>query len=135
MTDTRHKISPARRPAAKGKRRSPLPARRDALVARLWRTAECQVRRIESRLACDTQEPAERERDARVLAIMVKTLRELAAFDAAARESGRMQQTAADDDDAVPRNLDDLRRELARRIERLCADEQDPGLAGGARLP
>lgn len=92
---------------------------RRALIARLWRTAARQVRGIERRLAGEPQEPAERERDARVLAVLAMTLRELAAFDAAERDSGRTRQIAADDNDAVPRDIDELRRELARRLDGL----------------
>jgi hypothetical protein len=120
---------PRRRVAVLGKRRRPLRGDRVSLVARLWRTAERQVRDIEERLARDTQEPVERERDARVLAVMVRTLRELAAFDAAARDSEGTEQMTADDDDAVPRDLEELRRELARRIDRLRGGEA-PGVAG-----
>src|SRR5690554_6613245 len=40
---------------------------RGAIVARMWRTAEGQVRAVEQRLQSDKQEPAERERDARTL--------------------------------------------------------------------
>ena len=54
---------------------------RVALVGRLWRTAEAQVRDIEERLARHQQQPDERERDARTLAVLVKTMRELSALD------------------------------------------------------
>ena len=56
---------------------------RAALVSRMWRTAERQVEEIEDRLAVAGLELAERESNARTLAIVAKTLRELAAVDEA----------------------------------------------------
>ncbi len=70
-----------RRRAVVGKRRAPLPADRVSLTARLWRTAERQTRDIEERLARPGASSPERERDVRMLASLVRTLRELAAFD------------------------------------------------------
>lgn len=96
-----------------GKRRK-LDARdRMSLVVRLWRTAERQVCDIEERLRQNTQQPDERDRDARVLATMVKTLRELRALHEAEEElSG---------EDEGPANLDDFRRDLARQIDGIIA--------------
>ncbi len=54
---------------------------RTAVVKRLWRTAERQVRDIEARLIAAGQEPADRESDARLMAVLVKTLAELTALD------------------------------------------------------
>jgi hypothetical protein len=107
-------------------RRRQLPDRQ-AFVARLWRTAERQVRDIEKRLGEAEQEPAERERDARTLAVLVKTLRELAAFDETAQ-----QPAAQEDDDPVPDDIDEFRNELARRIHALVDSRTDGGGAGEA---
>jgi hypothetical protein len=54
--------------------------------------------------------PPERERDVRMLAMLVRTMRDLVGFDAgvAAPEP---------DDDPVPDNIDEFRFELARRIQ------------------
>jgi hypothetical protein len=90
---------------------------RAALVARMWRTAERQVEEIEDRLKATGIALAERESNARTLAIVAKTLRELSAFDEAERSSRKKKAPPDDHDDAVPRNVDDLRRELARRLE------------------
>jgi hypothetical protein len=120
-----------RRRVIAGKRRRPLKDTRTSLVARLWRTAERQVRDIEARLTAVQQEPAERERDARVLSVLVKTLRELAAFDEATLESQSEKETAAEDDDAVPRDIDELRRELARRVDRIRERRTADGTPGG----
>jgi hypothetical protein len=112
-----------------GTRLRPLPRRRVArgrplagsqrasLLARLWRTAERQVRDIEYRLGKKLQEPGERERDARVLAAMVKTLRDLSAFDRAHSEAAGTTDSASKHDEPVPRDVDELRRELARRVD------------------
>lgn len=54
---------------------------RKAVVARIWRTANRQVRQIEARLAQSGLAPRERDSDVRALAVLVRTLRELAAFD------------------------------------------------------
>jgi len=89
---------------------------RASLINRLWRTADRQVRDIEKRLHLDAQDPDERERDARVLATTVKTLREGRALDAAQAE-----QEPSPQNDNGPDNLDDFRRELARKMDAVIA--------------
>jgi hypothetical protein len=121
-------------PDSEGNRFPPLPRRvarklpsgvtRKALVARLWSLAERQVQDIETRLQLE-QPPDERERAARMLAIMIKTLRELRALDAA-----RDQQEPAREDDKGPDNLDDYRRELARKMDAIIAKRKVPGDGG-----
>lgn len=96
------------------KRRQHLAASRVSLIARLWRTAERQVRDIEDRVRLAVQEPEERERDARVLAITVKMLRDLSAL-----QDGDEEEPAAHDDS--PDSIDNFRRELARRIQGIIA--------------
>jgi hypothetical protein len=103
-----------------------LPRRRDllnraesrkALLERLWRNAEQQVEQIETRLARSGIGPDNSEREARALAVLVRTLRELAAFDEADKPSAKTRkQPKPENDNPVPRDLDELRRELARRI-------------------
>jgi hypothetical protein len=95
---------------------------RAALVTRMWRTAERQVEEIEERLTVAGLELSERESNARTLAIVAKTLRELSAVDDKARgkDAGK-----ASDDDAPPRNIDDLRRALAEKLERFVAGTVD----------
>lgn len=102
---------------------------RTALVARMWRTAERQVEEIEQRAAVAGLELAERESNARMLAIVAKTLRELAAVDEKARVK---EATKDDDDDAPPRNIDELRRALADKLERFVSGRAGavPGDAG-----
>jgi hypothetical protein len=93
---------------------------RAALVARMWRTAERQVEEIEDRLKTAGLELAERESNARTLAVVARTLRELAAVDDAKRAGGK-GASKDDNDDAVPRNIDDLRRTLAEKLEAIVA--------------
>jgi hypothetical protein len=93
---------------------------RVALVKSIWRAADAQVRDIEDRLVAAGQEPAERERDARMLAVLVKTLRELVAIDE--ERAAAKSQAESYDDDSVPRDIDEFRRELARKIDAVIAE-------------
>jgi hypothetical protein len=95
---------------------------RAALVARIWRTAERQVEEIEDRLKAAGLELAERESNARTLAIVAKMLRELAAVDDAKNTRGKGASRGNNDDD-VPRNIDDLRRALAQKLESFVAGQ------------
>jgi hypothetical protein len=97
---------------------------RAALVARMWKTAERQVEEIEDRLKAAGLELAERESNARTLAIVAKTLRELAAVDEAERSRGK-KAAKDDDDESVPRNVEDLRQALARKLEAFVAGTAD----------
>jgi hypothetical protein len=101
---------------------------RVALVARVWRTADAQVRDIEHRLARHQQQPDERERDARTLAVLVKTMRELSALDD--MKDGVAPPADPEHDDG-PRDIDEFRRELARRMDAIVAARADraPGEA------
>ena len=120
---------PPRCPARSGKpRRRRFGGNRVALVGRLWRTAEAQVRDIEERLARHGQEPDDRARDARTLAVLVKTMRELLALDNI-RDGAAPPAGSEHDDDAGPRDLDEFRRELARRMDAIVAarTEDVPG--------
>jgi hypothetical protein len=118
----------------------PLPRRRDILgrgtdrkqlVRRLWRNAERQVDQIEQRLKKTKLASEEFERDARSLAMVVRTVRELSALDAAKRSKDNQQKP---NDAPVPRNIDDLRRELARKLKAL-ADEVPEHGSGPLDLP
>ena len=122
-------------PASGEPQLEPLPPRSDraSLVRQMWRTAEAQVRDIEERLLRDAQPADERERDARVLAVLAKTLRELAALDQAnsdAAARAALSQSDDADDDPVPRDIDEFRRELARRIQAFVASRGGAGVAG-----
>jgi hypothetical protein len=122
-----------RYPDGSGEAPAPIPRRRPgmrrwsgnraALVERMWRTAELQVEKIEDRLEVAGLELAERESNTRMFAIVAKTLRELSAVDAANKPRGK-EASKDDDDDAPPRNIDDLRRALAEKLERFVASRE-----------
>jgi hypothetical protein len=114
-----------RRRDIKGQRRRMTEAARTSLVARLWQSAERQVRDIEGRLKQAAIEPAERERDARLLAVLVKTLRELNAIDDSKRGKGAADQQ----NDEPPRDLDEFRRELARRMDAFVESRAGAGVS------
>ena len=106
-------------------------SRRKSLVARIWRNAEAQVEQIEARLAQHGMAIEDFERDARSLAIVVRTLRELATFDAAKRGDDKRgndkQQQKPANDEPVPRDIGELRRVLAEKLEGLVRDQSGAG--------
>ncbi len=108
------------------KRRRRFSGKRVAVVRRLLRTADAQVFQIEQRLFDDRQQPDESERDARTLAVLARTLRDLAALDEAKPDAAK--GSAAAHDESAPRDVDELRRSLAQKLEALVA-----GRAGDVR--
>ncbi|MFC7399675.1 hypothetical protein ACFQU1_20905 [Chelatococcus sp. GCM10030263] len=117
--------SPTRKPAM-NLAESPTPSGdRGALVSRLWHTAEAQLREVARHLKDGVAEPSEREKDARTLAVLVKTLRELIAL-----EAERQAGAAPSEEESDVRDLDDFRRELAERIDRLRQARDADGAAG-----
>ena len=117
---------PLRRPGVRMRQRL---GTRAALVTRMWRTAERQIEEIEDRLKASGIGLDERESNARTLAIVAKTLRELSAVDEAAKP--RKGKKHSPDDDNAPRNIDEFRQELARRIDALVDSRTGSG-GGGA---
>jgi hypothetical protein len=110
-----------RRRQVTGKRRRALKADDVSLVNRLLRTAERQVRDIETRLSARDQAPVERERDVRMLASLVRALRDLQAL---RKQSGAPRAAAFvddEDEDMLPADIDAIRRELAHRMEAMAA--------------
>jgi hypothetical protein len=91
---------------------------RGTLIARMWRTAERQVGEIEDRLKAAGLELTERESNARTLAVVARTLRDLSAVDEANQARGK-EASKDNNDDAPPRNIDELRSSLARKLEAL----------------
>lgn len=108
------------------------PTAPEPLAARVRGAMACVLPAIEtivSRLAAGTLHPREQERAARALTALTRTLRELNGL------SGGLPQpaAAAPDDDPVPRDMDEFRRELARRIRAFVADRT--GMADGGTEP
>ncbi len=90
-----------------------------ALIERVSRAIERELTLIEVIVGGHHVAPrrrSEAERRARTLASLARTLREVSAL----RQSGRKEKR--EDDDAVPRDLDELRLALARRLDQLVAD-------------
>lgn len=115
------------------RKKKPAAATRAAVVARLWRSAERQVRDIDKRLRQAGVEPAARERDARLMAVMVKTLRELCALDA--RDATNAKAGAHDGQPGYEpdhRDIDEFRRDLSRRIDAIISERAGPPADGTA---
>lgn len=97
---------------------------REALIARLWKTASAQIAQIESRLVqMDMEETGKAgtspgEGSLRLMAMIVKTLRDLAALDADVGPLSKKEMR--DDDGQLAPEL--LRAELARRLAGLRED-------------
>jgi hypothetical protein len=89
--------------------------KRAALVETLWEGAMLQMQDIVRRLGEGGRDPSEQERDARATAALVKVLRDLDSIDA----NGKAEPEHDEDDG--PRDIDDFRRELARRMDEIAA--------------
>jgi hypothetical protein len=90
-----------------------LPAARIALAARLQSVVERELNAVERVLAkVGPSNQGEAERSARTLASISRALREIAAF----AKPDEVTPPDETDDDPVPRDIDEFRRELARRI-------------------
>jgi hypothetical protein len=111
-----------RRKRVLGKRRRPLKGDPVSLTARLWRTAELQVRDIEERLARPSAATPERERDVRMLASLVRALRDLKAFDAA---DGAEAEAAREPQP----NIEELRASLMRKLQAIIAEQDEEARA------
>jgi hypothetical protein len=105
-------------------------ATRIALVTRLMRATEMHVHDVEKRFARNKSNPASRESDARRLAVLAKTMRELIALDKQNSADDGAGKSAQPDDDFIPRDVDELRRELARRVDLLRQRRAADGTAG-----
>ncbi|HMJ29504.1 MAG TPA: hypothetical protein VK512_12380 [Xanthobacteraceae bacterium] len=120
-----------RRRQVVGKRRRPLQTSRVSLAARLWRTAEGQVRDIEERLSRPSGSPVERERDVRMLGILVRTMRDLSLFDPGAPG----EATPVEHDDDTPEDIEEFRKKLALRIRCLVDQERQREQAAEPSVP
>jgi hypothetical protein len=95
---------------------------RAALVDRLWLAAEVQVRAHETRLKGLGGQPAGAEAEAKSLATLARTLKELIELDHAAQAADREDDNPNDDSpDGALSDLASLRSELARRLDGLRA--------------
>lgn len=121
-----------RRRDVTGKRRRALKADDVSLVNRLLRTAERQVRDIETALSARDQSPVERERCVRMLASLTRALRDLQMLrKQSAAPRGCAMANDDDDDETIPASIDALRQELSRRLYGMAAGAR----ASGPSLP
>ena len=91
------------------------PEERIALVERLREAVDKQIGHVDSILSrTDMQLPDEAERTSRMLAGLARTLREMTRLDMPAPPE-------LEDDSDMPRNVDDLRRELLRKMDAILA--------------
>ena len=114
-----------RRREVTGKRRRALAADSVSLTNRLLRTAERQVRDIETRLAVRDQASVERERDVRMLASLTRALRDLQAL--RKREPAKRGPVTVEDEDnedTIPASIDALRQELNHKLTAMAAGAQ-----------
>ena len=95
---------------------------RKAVVGQLWRAAKRQIDTHEEHLADLPKGTTASEADAKALAVLARTVRELVAIEeppAAKKDKHTDEPSAADD----LRHVAQLRQELARRLEALAAEE------------
>lgn len=111
-------------PAAKPKR---LSVGRKSVVNTLWRAARRQLDAHEARLDDLPKGSLASESDAKALAVLARTVRELVAM-----ETATASQESKPADDLSPaaglRHVAELRKELARRLEVLAAGEADSAI-------
>jgi hypothetical protein len=101
------------------------------LVERLLRAVERELSIVEAQRAHQGAAPppvGEAERTARTIESLIRSLREVR------RLSGDDETPAGFDDDDMPRDIDEFRLELARRIDAFVASRADAA-AGGSDQP
>jgi hypothetical protein len=106
-------------------------SKRGALVARIFHNAQEQVQKIEARVVQSDLAPFVTERDVRSLAVLVRTLRELSELAEMRRPTGKPNTQEPENDPPPIRDLDELRRELARRMQALIDARTRDGISGG----
>jgi len=106
-------------PAAK---RRPLPPSRKAVVTKLWHAAKRQLDAHEARLDELPKGAAANESEAKALAVLARTVRELVALDGA---SPGPEDKSTDElsPAAGLRHVAELRKDLARRLDALADRE------------
>ena len=109
-------------PALPAAKRRPLPPSRKAVVTKLWRAAKRQLDAHEARLDELPRGAAASEADAKALAVLARTVRELVAMEVTT--AGREDTSNNDLSPADGlRHVAELRKELARRLDALADRE------------
>ena len=100
----------------------PRPVSRKAVVGQLWRAAKRQIDTHEEHLADLPKGTTASEADAKALAVLARTVRELVAIEEppAKRKDKHTDEPSAADD---LRHVAQLRQDLARRLEALVAQD------------
>ena len=104
--------------------RTVTPGDRIAMIGRIMRSCDQQISEIEQRI---NPSPSQMDQDSRRLALISRTLNELTAIDQRNREM-KPKKAPRDNDKSrpaeqpVPRNADELRRSLARKLESIIAE-------------
>lgn len=106
-------------PAVKPRR---LTVGRKAVVTKLWRAAQRQLDAHEARLDELPKGAAASEADAKALAVLARTVRELVAMEGASAAQQNKASDEADPTDGL-RHVAELRKELARRLDALADRE------------
>jgi hypothetical protein len=106
------------------------PQQRRRLVKRLWRTAERQVAEIDRRLAAMRDDPQSLEREAKTLALVARTVRDLVALEQEAAPAPRSGEERDGRTDTAFIDVNAFRRELAFKLDQLRAGGAGPGIAG-----
>ncbi len=89
------------------------------IVQRLWNAAEAQICDIELRLKSLDSNSLQFEKDARSLGLLAKFLKELVSIEclmSKKKSSTKASKQKVEDDDAPPRDLEDFRQELEKRL-------------------
>jgi uncharacterized protein YjcR len=107
---------------------------RRSLIQRLMRLAEQQVDEVERRTTAIgvKHDP---EGNGRAISVLARTIRDLTTLDAAARTHALKREQGKQNDEAVSPDIDELRRQLIRKMDALIADQQDEDAGGGERAP
>ncbi|MBN9436244.1 hypothetical protein [Bosea sp. (in: a-proteobacteria)] len=116
-------------PAPPAARRKPAPRGRKAVIGKLWKAAQTQLEAHEAHLAELPAGTAASEADAKTLATLARTVRELVALDSAAAGEGGKPEDEPSPAEGL-RRVEELRSELGRRLAALAAEE-----AGAAGAP
>ena len=89
--------------------------KRTQIVQRLWNAAESQVYNIEQRLKALDSTNVQFERDARALGLLAKILKELVSIERI-MDTAKNSTAEIEDQDAPPKNLEQFRYELEKRL-------------------
>ena len=106
--------------------------KRTQIVQRLWNAAESQVYNIEQRLKALDSTNVQFERDARALGLLAKILKELVSIERI-MDMPKSATAEIEDQDAPPKNLEQFRYELEKRLNAMHNGRHSQGNNGNDR--